>query len=216
MARGKPSKPVVVRVPRHGSQRIGASLTAAVNAVVHKDNKNLKSKSRIRYKHNSNPPSGTLAQAIESASDWNSLLLTARAERGPQWDVGTQQFQVDFGSNLYYDSTPLNEAVRQQRPAEEDSIPPRPPMMQTPDFRHESPRISRNPSASTPSQPTYGYASPRHPQHPQQGTPYGGIPPGHFYGDPRVMGGMGSMSPDVRRRPQRVGPEEGFIALHGP
>ena len=27
----------------------------------------------------------------ESASEWNSLLMTARAERGPQWDVGTQQ-----------------------------------------------------------------------------------------------------------------------------
>ena len=27
----------------------------------------------------------------ESASEWNSLLMTARAERGPQWDIGTQQ-----------------------------------------------------------------------------------------------------------------------------
>src|ERR1700722_4464242 len=27
----------------------------------------------------------------ESASDWNSLLTSARAERGPQWDVGTQK-----------------------------------------------------------------------------------------------------------------------------
>ncbi|KIM56948.1 hypothetical protein SCLCIDRAFT_1219985 [Scleroderma citrinum Foug A] len=213
MARGKPTKPIVVKVPRHGSQRIGANLTAAVLAVVRKDNKNLKSKSRTRYKHNSNPPSGALAQAIASASDWNSLLLTARAERGPQWDVGTQQFQVDFGSDLYYDPTPLNEAVRQQRPTEEDNVPPRPTVMQTPDFRHESPRISRNPSASTPGQPNFGYASPRHPQHPPQGTPYGGIPPGHFYGDPRAVGGMGTMSP---RRPQRAGPEDAYIALHGP
>lgn len=33
----------------------------------------------------------------ESASEWNSLLMTARAERGPQWDVGTQQY-VGFSS----------------------------------------------------------------------------------------------------------------------
>ena len=28
----------------------------------------------------------------ESSSDWNSLLLTARAQRGPQWDVASQQY----------------------------------------------------------------------------------------------------------------------------
>lgn len=64
MARGKPAKPIVVKVPRHGSQRIGASLMTAVDAVVRKDNKTLKPKSRIRYKHNNNPPSGALVQAI--------------------------------------------------------------------------------------------------------------------------------------------------------
>lgn len=73
MARGKPTKPIVVKVPRHGSQRIGANLTAAVLAVVRKDNKSLKSKSRTRYKHNSNPPSGALAQAIVSLKN-NTLL----------------------------------------------------------------------------------------------------------------------------------------------
>jgi len=66
MARGKPAKPIVVKVPRHGSQRIGASLTSTVLAVVRKDNKSLRPKSRTRYKHNSNPPSGALAQAIVS------------------------------------------------------------------------------------------------------------------------------------------------------
>ncbi|KAF9509808.1 hypothetical protein BS47DRAFT_1487772 [Hydnum rufescens UP504] len=44
---------------------------------------------------------------MESSSDWNSLLLTARAQRGPQWDVVTQQFMVDHNSGVYYDSTPL-------------------------------------------------------------------------------------------------------------
>ncbi|KAI5990167.1 hypothetical protein EDD15DRAFT_1184338 [Pisolithus albus] len=219
MARGKPAKSIVVKVPRHGAQRIGTRLTASVHAVVRKDNKNLKPKSRIRYCHNGNPPSGALAQAIESASEWNSLLLTARAERGPQWDVGTQQFQVDFNSELYYNPTLLQEAVKRQRPTEEENMPPRVPAMQTPDFRHESPRITRNPSGSTPSQQNYVYGSPRHhPQHPMQGTPYGGISPGHFYGDPRagvgpVGVGMAGMSPDARRRPR---PEDSFVALHGP
>lgn len=63
----------------------------------------------------------------ESASEWNSLLLTARSQRGPQWDVATQQyvlrlyplsallnlycfssrFLVDRDSHLYFDHTPL-------------------------------------------------------------------------------------------------------------
>lgn len=41
--------------------------------------------------------SGCLIITQESASEWNSLLITARAERGPQWDVGTQQY-VDLNS----------------------------------------------------------------------------------------------------------------------
>jgi hypothetical protein len=65
----------------------------------------------------------------ESTSDWNSLLLTARAQRGPQWDVASQQyvmirslpnlicmltrirprFMVDKGSDLYYNYTALME-----------------------------------------------------------------------------------------------------------
>jgi len=33
--------------------------------------------------------------------------MTARATRGPQWDVSSQLFQVDTGSHLYYDRAPL-------------------------------------------------------------------------------------------------------------
>lgn len=65
-----------------------------------------------RIRAETSQPNPDLAQAIESASEWNSLLMTARAERGPQWDVGTQQFLVDKYSDLYYDSTPLQEAVK--------------------------------------------------------------------------------------------------------
>lgn len=125
------------------------------------------------------------------------------------------RFHVDFGSSLYYDPTPLLEVLKQQRPQEEDHLQPpaQPSSMQPQDFRHESPRITRNPSASA-MQPNYVYGSPRHPQH--QPAAFNTIPPGHFYGDPRAVGGMGNMSPDIRRRTGRVGPDEGFIALHGP
>jgi len=35
--------------------------------------------------------------------------LTARAQRGPQWDVASQQFMVDKGSDLYYNYAALME-----------------------------------------------------------------------------------------------------------
>ena len=59
--------------------------------------------------------------------------MTARAERGPQWDIGTQQyvilkpmravlvdwchsrFMVDHGSSLYYDSSPLLEYLKENK-----------------------------------------------------------------------------------------------------
>ncbi|KAF9238485.1 hypothetical protein BU15DRAFT_75181 [Melanogaster broomeanus] len=217
MTRGKPAKSLLIKVPRHGAQRLGVEFSAAVESLVRKENasKSAKDKSRIRYRHNNDPPTGSLGHAIESASEWNSLLITARAERGPQWDVGTQQFHVDFGSDLYYNPTVLLDALKQQRPREDDhnQTPARPGSMQPPDSRYESPRITRNPSGSA-AQQNYAYGSPRHQQH--QTAQFSAVPPGHFYGDPRAGGGMGSMSPDVRRRPGRVGPEEGFIALHGP
>ncbi|EIW69652.1 hypothetical protein TREMEDRAFT_62521 [Tremella mesenterica DSM 1558] len=36
------------------------------------------------------------------ASYWNSLLIRARSERGPQWDYNTQSFLVDRHSTRYY------------------------------------------------------------------------------------------------------------------
>jgi len=48
------------------------------------------------------------AAAAEAASEWNSLLIQARAERGPQWDILSQRYLVDEASDLYYDPTALN------------------------------------------------------------------------------------------------------------
>ncbi|EJU05003.1 hypothetical protein DACRYDRAFT_14104 [Dacryopinax primogenitus] len=46
--------------------------------------------------------------AAEAASEWNSLLIQARAERGPQWDVLGQRYLVDVSSDLYFDPAALN------------------------------------------------------------------------------------------------------------
>jgi len=108
MAPGKPVKVIKVKVPRHNAQRVGAKLSGEI--------KHLARTRNIRAEIYQ--PSPEVAQAVESASEWNSLLITARAERGPQWDVGTQQFLVDKYSELYYDPTPLLEAVKKQSDAE--------------------------------------------------------------------------------------------------
>ncbi|KAG1804995.1 uncharacterized protein HD556DRAFT_1303504 [Suillus plorans] len=222
MSPGKPAKAIRIKVPRHGAQRIGAKFSAHVAALARKE------KIRVAT-HQPNYDSNNTAQAVESASEWNSLLITARAERGPQWDVGTQQFHVDQGSDLYYNSSPLMEYQKQQREEENAAR----TSMQPPDFRaHDPSRITRNHSTS--SNHNYPYASPGMsqvaPRHPNLGgysnVPFNGIPPNHFYGpgadgaSPARMGmrdSMGaSMSPDVRRRSARGMAEDGFIQLHGP
>ncbi|KAJ3734314.1 hypothetical protein DFJ43DRAFT_160184 [Lentinula guzmanii] len=104
MAPGKPVGVIKVQVPRHNAQRIGAKLTAEVEAQA--DSAGIRT--------DVGQSSHEMTQAIESASEWNSLLLTARAGRGPQWDVGTQQFHVEEYSDLYYDPTVIREAAQKQ------------------------------------------------------------------------------------------------------
>ncbi|KAI8980190.1 hypothetical protein BD414DRAFT_421190 [Trametes punicea] len=190
----KPHRDLKVQVPRHNSQRIGPLLTSAVERVAYSD------RVRVDVRQTALEPQSALAQAIESASDWNSLLLTARAARGPQWDVGTQQWLVDEYSDLYYDPSPLMESLKesQQNNAEESSsssskIPQRPQQDSV-----NSPRMTRSsmpPGTMTPSMShnqLYGtpqqMASPRHPYpgaNQGMGGPYGGmtpISPAQFYG----------------------------------
>ncbi|KAE8189793.1 hypothetical protein A4X06_0g6211 [Tilletia controversa] len=43
-----------------------------------------------------------MLKAETSAAEWNSLLIWARRQRGPQWDTGTAVWQVDRHSQEYY------------------------------------------------------------------------------------------------------------------
>ncbi|EPT05542.1 hypothetical protein FOMPIDRAFT_1138717 [Fomitopsis schrenkii] len=195
----QPVRNIKVKVPRHNSQRIGPAVTAQVETLARE------AKVRVDVRQTAYESSSALAQAIESASEWNSLLLTARAERGPQWDIGTQQFLVEEYSELYYDPSPLLEYQREgkseddgaasnsQNDRQMNSIPGTPKVQPS--------RAQHNPSI-TPhhlqqqqqqqqffaNQGTPNMASPRHPFPPgAQGM--GG--PGMGLGN---MGGMG-MSP---------------------
>lgn len=42
------------------------------------------------------------ANQATSSAEWNSLLIWARRQRGPQWDSATGMWQVDQGSTEYY------------------------------------------------------------------------------------------------------------------
>ncbi|KLO17220.1 hypothetical protein SCHPADRAFT_868500 [Schizopora paradoxa] len=109
MARCKPARQLKITVPRHNAQRLGPALTGAVKAICKEENVIVDLPPPVQEQPSSAGPSA------ENASEWNSLLITARAQRGPQWDIGTQQFLVEKESELYYDPTPLLEAARSVR-----------------------------------------------------------------------------------------------------
>jgi hypothetical protein len=99
---------IVVVVPKHNAQRPNPALAKAIASVVQSE-RGKRTRLDLRAGHARRPrseaynsggdgngsgsgSSDALKAAIESASEWNSLLLTARAERGPQFDVPTQQY----------------------------------------------------------------------------------------------------------------------------
>ncbi|KAH8994955.1 hypothetical protein EDB92DRAFT_2053083 [Lactarius akahatsu] len=213
-------KNIKVHVPRHNSQRIGPALTAQIETIA--------KEKRIRtdVRQPTNEVSSTIALAIESASEWNSLLLTARAERGPQWDVGTQQFQVDEGSCLYFDPSPLQEHQKEDKqgpPNVASQSLPLPTSHPHPNQRgqafpmpghHSVNGVGMSPIVATPTRHIV----------PGQMGPYPGVPqfntisPAQFYGggdrgSPMVTRGMGmigmgmdgmGITPDVRSLSRRV------------
>jgi len=191
MARSKPPRALKIRVPRQNAQRLGPSLTAEVQNVCQQDNVIVQLPPPVQEQPNSAGPSS------ENASEWNSLLISARAQRGPQWDVGTQQFLVEKESELYYDPTPLLEAARSlAAEAQKDSAAAQqererdmnaggiPLMHQNPrgSYQHQYPyandgggQMMNNHGHGTPVRQMSGYS----------GSPMsagGAVPPGSFYG----------------------------------
>ncbi|KAI0264413.1 hypothetical protein BC834DRAFT_826589 [Gloeopeniophorella convolvens] len=208
-------KSIKVHVPRHNSQRIGPALTAQIESVA--------KEKRIRtdVRQPTNEVSSAIALAIENSSEWNSLLATARAERGPQWDVGTQQFQVDEGSDLYYDPSPLMDYLKDAKPvnvSDTHSGAMNPSAHQRGQAipmagHHSTNGVGMSPVVGTPT---------RHGIPGQMGSYPGGpqfhaIPPNQFYGatdrgSPMVTRGMGigmgmdgmGITPDVRSLSRRL------------
>ncbi|KAL1675036.1 hypothetical protein EV122DRAFT_194106, partial [Schizophyllum commune] len=131
MAPGRPVRDIVVKVPRHNADILRKDLAAKVHAAAQDEDMNVQleqtpSEEVARAVVRPCPSIGELpllTSVKESASEWNSLLMTARAERGPQWDIGTQQFHVDVYSDLYYDPTSLLASTRQALGVEEDEEP---------------------------------------------------------------------------------------------
>ncbi|KAG9051163.1 hypothetical protein FS837_011278 [Tulasnella sp. UAMH 9824] len=87
---------IVIRVPRYGTVPAPPEVIEAA--------KKLSEKSGIPLKPNETiDPHSNVGESVDNASEWNSMLITARAGRGPQWDVASQLFQVDKNSDVYYD-----------------------------------------------------------------------------------------------------------------
>lgn len=82
MARGKPAKTLVIKVPRHGAQRIGLKFSLSVENLVRKEYaaKSAKQRPSVRYQHNNDPPAGTLAQSIVSSIHKRARRGTNRCE----------------------------------------------------------------------------------------------------------------------------------------
>ncbi|KAF5391543.1 hypothetical protein D9757_002346 [Collybiopsis confluens] len=179
MAKGKPVGVIKVKVPRHNSQRLGAKLTAEI--------KHQATDGGVRT--DIGHPRHDMNQAIENASEWNSLLLTAKSKRGPQWDVGTQQFHVEEHSELYYDPTELRDSAKKQYeeengPEQEPEIPmPRESAFHLSALSHPPPNRhpGHGPHTGGPPPPV-NYPYPNSPMRAPPGSGPGMMPPNQFGG----------------------------------
>jgi len=121
--------------------------------------------------------------------------MTARAERGPQWDIGTQQyvslyfiddrplhprtrFHVETNSDLYYNPTPLLEVVKKE--LEDDSSDIQAELHVTQHGQHLPPGSMSHPGQQLP--PGVFHPGTRH-QTPMRG----GDPRGEFHNMPPGM-----------------------------
>ncbi|KAG8736944.1 hypothetical protein FRC10_008699 [Ceratobasidium sp. 414] len=118
MARGVGTQPgsVVLTVPRHAS-------AAAPDELINRAKKLAEEEGRIFVNDFGGGPHTGRSRAVAQASEWNSLLVSARAARGPQWDVGIQQYLVDKESDLYYNPTPLSQTDGPNDPSRASEAP---------------------------------------------------------------------------------------------
>ncbi|KAH8118071.1 hypothetical protein DFH11DRAFT_875276 [Phellopilus nigrolimitatus] len=218
MAPCKPAKAIKIRVPRQNAQRLGPSLTAEIRAVSRQDGIVVQLSPPVQEQPSSAGPSS------ENASEWNSLLLSARAQRGPFWDVGTQQFLVEKESELYYDPTPLLQVSRSltnggqreggvQIPASQQQQQQQHQQQQQQQQQRNAFANQQYGYANSAGTPMMGHATPaRNMAFP--GTP-GGVPSGQFYGDsmtptrPGMMDGVNA-SPEVYGRRITRGMSDGY------
>ncbi|KAF7986398.1 hypothetical protein HWV62_31113 [Athelia sp. TMB] len=170
MSPSEPLRDIEVIVPRHNAQRIGSKLKAEVKSIGQRGGK------RVDPAQPMQDP--TLAQAIVRISvayEWHAHHIETS---GRIWDVGTQQFLVDKGSDLYYDATPLLEVQQKQR--------------------SDSPSLSRR--SSNAKQPHDGFNSMPQPHHPHQAQP--SPHRSHSQGPGQGQGGYYGGSPTSRYPPQ--------------
>ncbi|GBE88368.1 hypothetical protein BKA93DRAFT_926438 [Sparassis latifolia] len=204
----KSSRDIKINVPRHNSQRIGPVLTSHIESLARTQHV------RVDIRQTADEPTSPLAQAVENASDWNSLLMTARAERGPQWDVGTQLFAVDEYSELYYDPSLLLEYQKESREdgdepssssdnKQSSDLPSSPQIRRTPSHGspHTSQMQSQHPGQFHGAPPL---TSPRHPyaNHGMGFANMGSVPPAQFYG---AGGGHDGLSVSPMRMGMNMG-----------
>jgi len=153
---------IVVKVPRHGTVAPSPDVLEVARKIVESEGGILKAEETV-------DPHSSEGEGVANASEWNSMLLTARAARGPQWDVSSQLFQVDKDSHLYYDFTPLMGGDEQSEFSDQQQQPPQcqsqsQSQVQTPSrysYASPSPSVRRAESVYNPGTPNYaGTATP--------------------------------------------------------